>query len=84
MDPALIALLIEVLLPILLELLEDSPEQEALANMKNPGLYVRLRIKSKLRGLTDVLADAAVEKLKSLTDEERLELLKMSKVKKAA
>lgn len=75
--------IIEMLLPILLKIIEDSPDDQALAHMKRRGLFFRLRVANALRGeVVPRLMEALEQKLASMSDDEMQEVISMAKAAK--
>lgn len=77
--------IVEMLLPILLKILEDSPEDQAVGHMKRRGLFFRLRLANAMRAeVLPKLMEAVDTRLSEMSDSELQELVVEAKAAKAA
>lgn len=76
--------IIEMLLPMLLKLLEDCPEDRAVALLKRRGWFVRMRINQGLQDCLPELCDAALDRLASMNDDDFRELVQAAASAKEA
>lgn len=66
--------IVELLLPILLKVIEDCPEERAVRMMRRGGFFARMRINSALQECLPDLTDAALSRLGELSEAELTDL----------